>query len=56
MRLVIYDDPYHYPARISGSMRVVFTRPWRVEPRFVFKQRRPDLPYIERTTRLKRPR
>ena len=51
MRLVIYDDPYYYPARVSGGMRVVFTRPGRVEPRFVFKQRRPDLPYIEKATR-----
>jgi hypothetical protein len=51
MRLVIYDDPYYYPARESRSMRVVFTRPRRVEPRFVFEHRKPNLPYIEKANR-----
>jgi hypothetical protein len=37
-RVVVYDDPYYYPYRYGGR-RAVFTRPFRPEPRFVFKDR-----------------
>src|SRR5437867_4304800 len=38
------DDPYYYPYRYYGGTRVVFTRPYRPEPRFIFKDRsRTDL-------------
>lgn len=38
-RVVVYDDPYYYPYRAYGGGNVVFTRPVRPEPRFVFKDR-----------------
>jgi hypothetical protein len=38
-RIVVYDDPYYYPYRYYGGTRVVFTRPFRPEPRFIFKDR-----------------
>jgi hypothetical protein len=38
-RIVVYDDPYYYPYRSYGGGRVVFTRPYRPEPRFIFKDR-----------------
>lgn len=38
-RIVVYDDPYYYPYRYYGGRRVVFTRPFRPEPRFIFKDR-----------------
>ena len=38
-RIVIFDDPYYYPYRYYGGTRVVFTRPFRPEPRFIFKDR-----------------
>jgi hypothetical protein len=38
-RIVVYDDPYYYPYRYYGGRRVVFVRPFRPEPRFVFKDR-----------------
>ncbi len=38
-RIVVFDDPYYYPYRYYGSRRVVFTRPFRPEPRFIFKDR-----------------
>ncbi len=38
-RIVVFDDPYYYPYRYYGSTRVVFTRPFRPEPRFIFKDR-----------------
>jgi hypothetical protein len=46
-RIVIYDDPWYYPYRYYaypypyypyGGTRVVFTRPYRPPPRFVFKE------------------
>ena len=43
-RIVVFDDPYYYPYRYYGGTRVVFTRPYRPEPRFIFKDRsRTDL-------------
>ncbi len=38
-RIVVFDDPYYYPYRYYGGRRVVFTRPFRPEPRFIFKDR-----------------
>src|SRR3989454_12438128 len=38
-RIVVFDDPYYYPYRYYGGTRVVFTRPYRPEPRFIFKDR-----------------
>src|SRR5437764_2323553 len=38
-RIVMYDDRSYYPFRYSGGTRVVFTRPLRPEPRFIFKDR-----------------
>ncbi len=48
-RIVIYDDPYYYPARRYGGTRVVYQRPRRIEPRYVFKDRDRDKPYVTRT-------
>lgn len=36
-RVVVYDDPYYYPYRRYGGTRVVFTRPAKIAPRYVFK-------------------
>lgn len=41
-RIVMYDDPYYYPYRAYRGTRVVFTRPARPEPRFIFKDRDPS--------------
>jgi len=38
-RIVVFDDPYYYPYRYYGGTHVVFTRPYRPEPRFIFKDR-----------------
>jgi len=38
-RMVIYDDPFYYPYRYYRGTRVVFVRPARPEPRFIFKDR-----------------
>jgi len=35
-RMFVYDDPWYYPYRYGGS-RVVFVRPYRPQPRFIFK-------------------
>ena len=37
-RIVYYNDPYYYPYRYYGN-RVVFVRPYRPQPRYVFKDR-----------------
>jgi hypothetical protein len=36
-RIVVYDDPWYYPYRYYGGTRVVFARPYRPQPRFIFK-------------------
>ena len=36
-RVVIYDDPWYYPYRYYGGTRVVYGRPYRAQPRFIFK-------------------
>src|SRR5262249_26189974 len=38
-RIVAYDDPSYYPYRYYQGRSVVFARPLRPEPRFVFKDR-----------------
>jgi uncharacterized protein DUF4384 len=47
-RIVLYDDPYYYPYRYYGGTRVVFTRPLRPEPRFIFKDRQGSDAFITR--------
>ena len=40
VRILIYDDPYYYPATRYRADRVVYARPVRpFEPRFAFKER-----------------
>jgi hypothetical protein len=38
-RVVIYDDPYYYPATRYRGTRVVYARPRRGVPHFAFKER-----------------
>jgi hypothetical protein len=47
-RMVVFDDPYYYPYRYYGGTRVVFTRPFRPEPRFIFKDRQASDLFITR--------
>ena len=47
-RMVVFDDPYYYPYRYYGGTRVVFTRPFRPEPRFIFKDRQGSDAFITR--------
>jgi hypothetical protein len=47
-RLVVYNDPYYYPARVYGGTRVVSARPRRVEARYVFKNRRTGESFLTR--------
>src|SRR6058998_1541227 len=46
--IVVYDDPYYYPYRYYGGTRVVFARPYRPEPRFIFKDRSGSEAFITR--------
>lgn len=50
-RIVIYDDPYYYPARAYAGTRVVYKRPGRYAPRYVFKDRAGAKPYVTRERR-----
>ncbi len=36
-RMYVYDDPWYYPYRYYGGGNVVFVRPYRPEPRYIFK-------------------
>src|SRR2546425_10842634 len=47
-RIVAFDDPYYYPYRYYGGTRVVFTRPYKPEPRFIFTDRRASDLFITR--------
>lgn len=47
-RIVVYDDPYYYPARVYAANRVVYRRVARVEPRYVFKDRTATDAYVVR--------
>lgn len=51
VRVVISDDPYYYPARVTRSMRVVFTSPRRLTPRFLVEYRNSRDAYITKTNR-----
>ena len=46
-RMFVYDDPWYYPYRYYGDSRVVFTRPYRPQPRFIFKDWGSDRPSRE---------
>jgi hypothetical protein len=45
-RIVVYDDPYYYPARVYNRTRVVYRRPAVLVPRYVFKDRTPSDDYV----------
>src|SRR5881296_987272 len=47
-RIVVFDDPYYYPYQSYGGTRVAFTRPFRPEPRFIFKDRQASELFITR--------
>lgn len=47
-RIVIYDDPYYYPARVYPGTRVVYRVAPQLEPRYVFKDRSPSDAYVVR--------
>jgi len=47
-RLVIYDDPYYYPARVYVGTRVVYRRRTVTVPRYVFKDRAPNDNFVVR--------
>lgn len=47
-RIVIYDDPYYYPYRYYAGTSVVFVRPVRPAPRFIFKDRSGGTSYVTR--------
>ena len=46
-RMFVYDDPWYYPYRYYGGSRVVFERPYRPQPRFIFKDWGTDRPSRE---------
>jgi hypothetical protein len=46
-RMFVYDDPWYYPYRYYGGSRVVFVRPNRPQPRFIFKDWGNDRPSRE---------
>src|SRR2546421_12100965 len=35
--MLVYDDPWYYPYRRYGGTRTVFARPFRPQPRYIFK-------------------
>jgi len=47
-RMFVYDDPFYYPYRYYGGGRVVFVRPYRPQPRYIFKDWGTDRPSRER--------
>ncbi len=47
-RVVVYDDPFYYPYRTYGGTSVVFTRPYRPGPRFIFKDQDGRSPFVSR--------
>lgn len=46
-RMYVYDDPWYYPYRYYGGTNVVFVRPFRPQPRFIFKDWGTDRPSRE---------
>lgn len=51
--IVVYDDPYYYPARVREGTRVVFTRPTPAAagPRYAVVERNPVEPFVRRVNR-----
>jgi hypothetical protein len=47
-RIVIYDDYYYYPYRYNRGRNVVITRPYRPQPRYVFKDYNGQGNYVTR--------
>ncbi len=47
-RIVIYEAPHYYPARVYAETRVVVARTRTVDPRFIFKDRGSDEPAVTR--------
>ncbi len=47
-RIVVYDDPYYYPARRITGTQVVYRPRRTVVPRYVFRDRDPDQDYVVR--------
>src|SRR5258706_7932369 len=45
--MFVYDDPWYYPYRYYGGTRVVFVRPLRPQPRYIFKDWGNDRPSRE---------
>jgi hypothetical protein len=50
-RLVVYDDPYYYPARAYAGTRVVYIRPRQLEARYVFQSRSGGESFITKVAR-----
>lgn len=46
VRIVVYDDPSYDPAGAYGSMRIVSSRPDRLEPRYVIREQLKGEPYV----------
>ena len=46
-RMFVYDDPWYYPYRYYGGGNVVFVRPYRPQPRYIFKDWGSDRPSRE---------
>jgi hypothetical protein len=51
--IVVYDDPYYYPARVRPGTHVVFARPVpaSVGPKYVVVERNPVEPFVRRVNR-----
>jgi hypothetical protein len=47
-RVVIYDDPSHYPYRYHSGRNVVVAQPKRLAPKYVFKDAKPGTEYVTR--------
>jgi hypothetical protein len=50
-RIVVYDDPDYYPARVYAGTRVVYRTAQPLEPRFVFEDRSPGEVSVVRARR-----
>ncbi|MEE8250161.1 MAG: DUF4384 domain-containing protein [Gemmatimonadales bacterium] len=50
-RIVLFNDPYYYPARYYSGVRVVYQRPARILPRYIFRSRAPGDRFVTRVRR-----
>ncbi len=50
-RIVVFNDPYYYPARYYSGVRVVYQRPARILPRYIFRSRAPGDRFVTRVRR-----